>query len=881
MAHVRDVRFEHHREALGVGESRPRLSWRYEGTRTVPEFVEIEVQGQNGTRHVRVRGDDHVLRAWPFAPLTSRERSAVRVRALDRWGAAGVWSAPATVEAGLLRTEDWLARMVAPPRGVDGEGGAVELRRTIDLTLPVRHARLYVTSWGVHVAHLNGVRVGEERLAPGWTSYHHRLPYRAHDITHLLGMGENLLVITLADGWYRGRLGWDAGFSRVYGERTAVLAQVEAVLQDGRSLELGTDEHWFAAPSPVVATSLYDGETRDERRGAAAWSPVEVLDAVPHALVAPTTPPVLPTEVLVPVASEVVDEGTTRYDLGQNLVGVLRMRVAGPSGATVTVRHAEVVEDGRLAVRPLRGARAIDRLVLGGQPVTWQPEFTVHGFRYADITTDHRDVRVEGVQAIVVHTDMRRTGHFECSDPELTRLWENARWSLRGNAVSVPTDCPQRDERLGWTGDIAVFAPAATTMYDCAGFLSSWLADLAAEQEENAGAPPLVVPSILGPTPPVAVWGDAAVVVPWTLYERYADVSMLRRAWASMTSWVELVRRRAGDDLIWEGDRQFGDWLDPAAPADEPAAARTDPDLVATAWFARSARLVARAATVLGRTGDARRYAALADAVAAAFRRTFTTPAGRIAGETQTAYATALAFDLLPDAAARQEAARRLVGLVEREKYRIATGFAGTPFLLDALTDTGHVQVAYRLLAETSPPSYRYQVRMGATTIWERWDSLLPDGSVNPGEMTSFNHYAYGAVADWLQRVVGGVAPLEPGYRRTAIRPLPGGDLTHARTSLLTPYGRIATHWRLDDDRYTLNAVVPTGVTAEVGLPDGTRHVVGAGDHTFTTRHRPAYPPSSTPPPGPPDATLARRTVNRSPGPVHRGRAKGQGHSAC
>ncbi|MDT0269042.1 family 78 glycoside hydrolase catalytic domain [Streptomyces sp. DSM 44915] len=872
VAGVVGLRIEHHREALGIGKSRPRLSWRYAGTERVPEWVEIEASGETGTRRARVPGPDQVLAPWPFPPLASRERRVVRARAVAGTD-VGPWSDPAAVEAGLLHPDDWGAsRMVAPAAGVAQQGAAAQLRRAIELSAPVRRARLYLTSWGVHLAHLNGARVGTDLLAPGWTSYHHRLRYHTHDVTDLLRAGGNTLVVALADGWYRGRLTADVRFDQAYGGRTGVCARLEVGYEDGRQLAVVTDEFWQAAASPVLAASFYDGETRDERHRPAAWTPVEVLDTGPLPLVAPQGPPVRPVETRAPVASRVVDELTTRHDFGQNLVGVLRLRVSGPPGASVTLRHAEVLErDGRLATRPLRSARATDRLLLGGQPHTWQPDFTLHGFRHAEVTTDHPDVRVEDVRAVVVHSDLRRTGAFDCSDPELTRLWENARWSLRGNAVDLPTDCPQRDERLGWTGDIAVFAPAATGLYDCAGFLSSWLADLAVEQEENGGAPPLTVPSLSVPTGPVAVWGDAAVVVPWTLYERYGDPLVLERAWPSMTAWVDLVHRRAGEALVWEGDPQLGDWLDPAAPPDEPAAARTDPDLVATAWFARSARLLARAAAALGRTVDARRYAALADGVAAAFRRTYTTPAGRLVGETQTGYALALAFGLLTDDAARAHAARRLVRQVELAGYRIGTGFAGTPFVLDALTEHGHLQVAYRMLAEPSPPSYRYQVRMGATTMWERWDSLLPDGSVNPGEMTSFNHYAYGAVADWLQRVVGGLTALAPGYRRAGIRPRPGGGLTAASASLLTPYGRLASAWRLDDDRFTLDAEVPPGVVAEVGLPDGTTRQVTAGRHTFTTRHRPDYPPPPPAPrPGTPPGGLARRTP-----PVRGGSAAG------
>jgi alpha-L-rhamnosidase len=422
---------------------------------------------------------------------------------------------------------------------------------------------------------------------------------------------------------------------------------------------------------------------------------------------------------------------------------------------------------------------------------------------------------------------------------------------MRGNFLDVPTDCPQRDERLGWTGDIAVFAPTAAFLYDCAGMLASWLADLAAEQRE-LGTVPFYVPwvEVLGRTHPTAVWGDAAVTVPAILQERYADAGVLRAQYASMRAWVDQVADLAGGNHLWDTGFQFGDWLDPAAPPDKPAAARTDPHLVATAALARSARMLARIAALLGEEADHRRYATLAATVSAAFNDEFVTPSGRLASDAQTAYAIALTADLLEKQDQRERAGRRLVELIAADEYRIGTGFVGTPLICDALTAVGADDTAYHLLMQRECPSWLYPLTMGATTMWERWDSMLPDGTVNPGEMTSFNHYAFGAVADWLHRAVAGLAPAAPGYRRVTVRPRPGGGLTSASATHDSPYGRIEVAWRRGSGRLDLDVTLPPGVTAQVQLPDGTSGPVeiSAGRHSFGCPFRDATDDPSPPP---------------------------------
>ena len=560
---------------------------------------------------------------------------------------------------------------------------------------------------------------------------------------------------------------------------------------------------------------------------------------VPEARVSPF---VRRLEELAVVEVITTPSGKTVLDFGQNLVGRLRLRVAGPAGTEIVLRHAEVLEHGELGTRPLRQAAATDRLTLAGGEIEWEPEFTFHGFRYAEISGWPGAFDPSAVTAVVIHSDMERTGWFETSDALVNKLHENVVWGLKGNFLYIPTDCPQRDERLGWTGDIQVFAPTASFLYDVRGFLDSWLRDLALEQAHENGIVPFVVPNVLGPARPAAAWGDAATVVPWVLNERYADVATLARQYPSMKAWTDVLLDIAGDRRLWEGRFQFGDWLDPDAPPDEPARAKTDGDIVASAYLFRSADAVARAARLLGDEADAERYAALAEEVRAAFLSEYVTPSGRMVSDAQTAYAMAIVFEIAP-ASLVPALGARLAELTRESGYKIGTGFVGTPIIQDALTRTGHLDTARRLLVQTENPSWLYPVTMGATTIWERWDSMLPDGTINPGQMTSFNHYAFGAIGDWLHRVVAGLAPDAPGYERIRIAPHPLDGIDSAAAEHLTPYGRARAAWTRTGGRLRVEATIPPNTTATVLLPDGRTLEVGSGTHEWEMDAAPAALP--------------------------------------
>ncbi|MFC7457549.1 family 78 glycoside hydrolase catalytic domain [Brachybacterium sp. GCM10030267] len=716
----------------------------------------------------------------------------------------------------------------------------------------VARAELVATAHGVYDARIGGHPVTASVLNPGWTVYERRLQVQRFDVTEQVrdaagGASERTLdlAVTLAGGWWRGDFGFDGGVN--YGPDLAFLAAVEITFDDGSTQRVVTDESWSSHLSPIDLASLYHGQREDRRLAPTPAEPVRVVEIDRETLVEQASPLIIRHETRRPERIWTSPSGRTLLDLGQNLVGHLRFTVTGEAGAEITLRHAEVLEHGELGTRPLRAAEATDRIVLVGDPAgeTFDPSFTFHGFRYAEITGWPGDLRPEDVEAVVVHSDIPRTGWFECSHAGVNQLVQNSVWSQRGNFLAVPTDCPQRDERLGWTGDISAFAATAAYQFDVSGFLHNWLIDLAAEVRMNPrSVVPFVVPDLIklgdadGPASgtsegwgtPTAIWGDAAVWVPQALWNAYGDLDRLREHYPGMVLHLESVERALSPSGLWDTGFQFGDWLDPDAPPDAPADAKADKGVVATACLVRSARFAAETARLLGEDDDARRWQDLAESTLSAFTDAYVEADGRIRSDCATVYSLAIVFDLL-DEPTRAAAGQRLAELVREAGYKVSTGFAGTPFVTWALSETGHVEDAYRLLLEEENPSWLYPVSMGATTIWERWDSMLPDGSINPGEMTSFNHYALGAVADWIYQVVLGIRPAEPGYRTILLKPTPGPGIDWAKGAYDSAVGRIEVEWSTAEGGFTCTATVPAGIDAQVELPDGTaRQITGTGE---------------------------------------------------
>lgn len=835
------VSAEHSYRGSLVATSTPRLSWRFAGSRrdwTQKAFNAKLVRRDGSGEHQCVETSASVLVAWPFSkPLESREIVQISIQSLGTDGSITEWSGT-DVEAGILDGDEWAdVRMIGcpPPDDIESPRRPFLVKTTfrIDSTASGRQARVYATAHGVYELEINGRRVGDQVLAPGWTVYEHRLAYQTYDIGHLLKAGNNTIQAWIGPGWYNGRLGFLGGKRNVHGSRNGLFAKV---VIDGETV-LTTDSRWEWAHGSIITSELYDGETCDMRVGESRdWQSVDVLPSPEGQLFAERSP-VRRMETVK--AKKIVRSptGKTLVDFGQNLVGWLRLESHPPGqpGHVVAFTHAEVLENEELATRPLRLAKCRDEITLGDSSlVGWEPKFTYHGFRYVQV--DGWELQLEDLVAVVIHTDMERLGHFESSHEQINQLHRNVIWGLRGNFVSIPTDCPQRDERLGWTGDVAVFARTAGFIYDTTDMLGSWLEDVAMEQlRDNDGIPSLVTPNCLRghyPAIPTAIWGDVTILAPNDLYEDTGDIAVLEQQYESMSTWIDrgIVR---GENGLWKEDGfQFGDWLAPDAHPDTPGECRTDPQLVANAYLLHVTRKMQGVCRALGKVKESERYARDYRQLRAAFANEFISPNGRPVSDSQTAIALALHFDLL-EPGQRQVAIKRLDHLVRKNAFKVGTGFAGTPMILDVLAANDRLALAYRMLQGTQCPSWLYCVMQGATTMWERWDSLMPDGSVNPGEMVSYNHFSLGSVANFIHEAIGGIRSGGPGWKHVIIQPRPGGTLTNASVSHTSPYGRVACEWRIRGDKLLVQIAVPPNSTARVILP-GVDETVASGERSYT-----------------------------------------------
>lgn len=708
----------------------------------------------------------------------------------------------------------------------------------------VSRAELVATAHGIYEARVNSSAASDSLFEPGWTTYESRLQVQRYDVTDAIRAGTEkaTIEVKLGRGWWAGDFGFKDADAN-YGDNLAFIGMLSILYEDGAEQLVPTDMNWSVAETSIVFATIYDGQHEDRTLKPSAPQAVVEAKMDRSTFVNPVSPPITRHETLRPQEIWTSPSGKTLVDFGQNLVGWLRFTVEGPAGTEIVMRHAEVIENEELGVRPLRSAKATDRLVLSGDgKERFEPTFTFHGFRFAEITGWPGELTADDIEAVVVHSAIERTVTFESSDPRVNQLVHNSVWSQKGNFLAVPTDCPQRDERLGWTGDIAAYAATAAFQFDVSDFLHGWMLDLEAETRLNPGKyVPIVVPEILKhaaqPPPsseeratPTTVWGDAAVWVPEALWHAYGDLDRLKSHYPSMVLHLESVEKVLSPSGLWDTGFQFADWLDPDAPPEAPGDAKADKGVVATVCLIRSARFAAETASLIGKTSDADRWQTLADRTREAFLNAYVDEDGRIHSDAPTAYALAIAFDVLPESH-RAKSAQRLAELVRAADYRVSTGFAGTPYITWALSETGHIEDAYRLLLEEECPSWLYPISMGATTIWERWDSMLPDGSINPGEMTSFNHYALGAVADWIYQVVMGIRPAQPGYKRVLIQPTPGPGIDWVKGSLRSPVGEIAVAWSTESGNITLDVLLPSGIEADVVFPDGSSQVLtGTGD---------------------------------------------------
>jgi alpha-L-rhamnosidase len=852
---VTNLRCEYKVNPLGIDARTPRLSWQLVSDGRGVMQTAYQVQAAANAEALaagrdllwdsgQVTSDASVLVPYGGPTLQSGQRVYWQVRVWTGSAAPSDWSAAGWWEMGLLSARDWAARWIEP--GLDEDTTTPQpcpmLRAEFKVAGPVRSARAYVTAHGLYEAEINGRRVGDEQLTPGWTVYDKRLQYQTYDVTDYLTTGDNAVGVTLADGWYRGFIGFE-GQRNKFGDRLALLMQINVEYADGRTETFSTGRGWKAATGPTLMADIYMGETYDarlEKPGwsmpgyhARGWKPCRVVNHDKRILEAPAGPAVRAIEEIRPVGIIHTPKGETVVDMGQNMVGHIRLTVHGragttvPPGTTVTLRHFEVLDQqGNVYLTNLRSATQALTYTLKGsdEPETYEPRFTFMGFRYVQVEGWPGEVDADCLTGVVIHSDMTPTGRFSCSNPLINQLQHNITWGQKGNFVDVPTDCPQRDERLGWTGDAQVFIRTAAFNMDVAGFFTKWLRDLAADQLPN-GSVTFVSPDVLGGGHGFfgagsSAWGDAATICPWTIYLCYNDQGILAQQYQSMVGWVEFIRQQAGESYLWRSGFHFGDWLAIASPNPMMPAPMTDVDLVSTAFFAYSTALVAKAAEVLGKTADARKYNRLLERIKRAFVAEYVSPAGRVAGGSQTAYVLALHFDLLPENL-RASAAARLAAAVRKAGSHLSTGFVGTPYLCHVLTRFGYTDLAYELLMQEGYPSWLYQIKMGATTIWERWDGIKPDGEFQDAGMNSFNHYSYGAVGEWLYRTVAGldVDPAQPGYKHSLIQPQPGGGLNQVQGAIDSVYGEVSSAWEKANGQFRLTVTIPANTHATIRVP--------------------------------------------------------------
>jgi alpha-L-rhamnosidase len=840
------LRCAHLVNPLGVAPDRVRLSWRLTGPGRdrVQTAYQVVVEPDNGPAvwdSGRVASPCSADIAYQGRPLARGGRYTWRVRVWDEDQAVSEWSEPARFEVELDPADGWraswigLGRIREDFRAPTATGPADPLRhalapapylrRAFTVSQPAVSARLYVTARGLYEARLNGRRVGDGVLAPGWTDYAQRIGYQTYDVTGLLRPGENVLGAVLGDGWYSGFVGFDAKRAGAhYGAAPELLAQLVIGFADGTGQWVVTDGEWQARFAAVRHADLLMGERHDlalEPHGwdapgfdPAGWRPVRCHGRDGTPLVADPGPPTRVTQEITPRCIERDPAGRHIVDFGQNLTGWLRITVNGPAGACVRVRHAEVLaEDGSLYTDNLRTARQTDEFATAGGPATFEPRFTLHGFRYAEISGYPGEPGPGDIVARVVHSDIPATGSFESSADWLNQLFRNIDWGQRGNFISVPTDCPQRDERLGWLGDAQVFARTACYNRDVAAFFGKWLDDVADAQHES-GAFSDIAPRLNIPWAGAAAWGDAGVIVPWTVHKMYGDTAILHRHFAAMTAWMDFLERDNPEYLRTHNlGNSYNDWLAPGT--DE-----TPRELLATAYWAHDAALMAEIADAVGRPDEAAGYRALRAKIGSAFADAFVASDGQIASGTQTAYTLGLHMQLIPNDV-RAAAASHLVDAIRRADWHLTTGFAGVGYLLPVLSATGHDGVAYRLLAQRTAPSWRYMIDQGATTIWERWDGWTQERGFQSAWMNSFNHYALGSVGEWLYRFVLGIDqdPGQAGFGRLVLRPHPGGMLRSAQGSYQSVRGPISSGWQRDGDQFRLRVEVPPNVTASIRVP--------------------------------------------------------------
>ena len=826
---------------IGIDVQQPRFSWQLvSDQRNVSQTgYEIIVSGTKGSiwKSGKVMSDRSVHVPYAGTALQSGKKYTWEVRVWDNNGKPTPWSEPAFFQTAFLKPSDpmaigWKAKWI--------EAGFIEdsinrpaqyFRKQFSSNKKISSATAYITAHGLYEAQINGKRVGDYYLTPGWTSYNKRLQYQVYDVTNLLANGNNAIGVVVGTGWYRGYLAW-AGNKDIYGKKAGVLFQLDITYADGTTTTIVSDESWKSSTGSIRYSEIYHGETidaREEKAGwstanynDAAWSGVKVENYPSDILLATYNEPVKKHETFKPVKIFTTPKGEKVIDFGQNLVGWVIVKANGNAGDKITIRHAEVLDKyGNFYIDNLRAANATASYFLSGKGEdTFEPHFTFYGFRYIKIEGVSGEIKPENFTAVALYSDMKPTGTFTSSNALINQLQHNIQWGQKGNFLDVPTDCPQRDERLGWTGDAQAFSRTAAFNFGVNNFFAKWLRDVEADQRPS-GKVPFVIPNVLQPEAGASTgWADAATIIPWNMYLAYGDKKILADQYNSMKAWVGYMENES-KNYLWNTGFHFGDWLF-FRPFDDNdgRSAVTDKYLIAQCFFANSVQITINTAKVLGKTEDEKRYTALLKNLKEAFAKEYLTPNGRLISGTQTAYVLALNFDMLPENL-RQQTVEKLAENIKNYNNHLTTGFLGTPYLCHVLDRFGKTDLAFTLLMQESYPSWLYPVKMGATTIWERWNGIRPDSTFEPASMNSFNHYAYGAIGDWMYRVVAGLDTYEdePGYKHIRIKPHIGGGLTHASASLQTYYGKASSGWKIEGNKIILDIEIPANTRATVLIP--------------------------------------------------------------
>ncbi|MDL2234291.1 glycoside hydrolase family 78 protein [Ruminococcaceae bacterium OttesenSCG-928-L11] len=821
---------------------------------TVPDF----------SRTVFDSGESAAISSIGYCPAFTPEPRTRYYWRVQVWADNGdtAVSAPAWFETGLMG-QDWQAAWIQSPFDKDTHP---LFHKEFPIGGKIAEARVYICGLGLYELEINGRVIGDDILAPFYNDYDTWLQYQTYDITDALQTGDNAVGVMLGNGWYKGRFGFGDGSREIYGDTFRLLCTLRITLEDGSELCIGTDNSWLCHPSPVELSDIYDGEIWDARKALSGWSlpglspagfvPAVEGDAPAGKLTERLSPPVAVIETL-PVKEVIhTPAGETVLDFGQELTGWVELDCHLPEGQSIRLQHGEILQQGNFYTENLRSAKQAYTYISDGKAAHVRPHFTFYGFRYVKVESPE-SVDPSAFVACVIHSQLEATGRLETSNPKVNRLVENARWGQKGNFLDVPTDCPQRDERMGWTGDAQIFAATASFFMETPAFYDKYLQDMWMEQQKHGGAVPHVIPDVIsrigekqarenkaeehifGAPWGSCAWGDAAAVIPWTLYRFYGDTAMLSRHYPAMKAWVDFIKTvddtECGGSRLWKHGFHFADWLALDNPDPDSPMGGTDPYFIASAYYCLSSTYTAKAAQALGKTEDAAFYGKLAEEVRAAIQREYFTGDG-LAIDTQTALVVALHFDLAPEQL-RPRLAQALKAKLEASDVHLTTGFVGTPYLCPALCENGLEDLAYTLLLNEDYPSWLYEVNMGATTIWERWNSVLEDGSISSTGMNSLNHYAYGSIAEWMFRYMCGLNPDDsaPGFQKAILRPCFDDRFDYATAEYDSVSGTYRCGWKRVDGCIELSVDIPFNCTAELMLTQPCRAVEVDGETRETS----------------------------------------------